>query len=239
MAKVTVNWVKAALQQADNERSKIGERERELFGLSSIRLKCLVNNLCAASDNLNYLEIGTYKGSTLISALVGNPKTKAVGVDSFRYDDREPKKWAPNDGIWENVKSQLYSNINRYKDPDSGVNTDNITILEQDFKTIDWAKQPKFDVCFFDVSPVNAEIYDAFFEQVTQALAPESIVIFSSYSNELHAKELQSALIRHEDKVTVQTKEQRISSGLSDSTAYYSGILIASLKKKVIKTNAN
>lgn len=237
MGKVTIGWIKAALEQSDNERAKIGERERELFGLSSVRLKCLLNNLCAVSANINYLELGVYKGSTLISALTGNNKTKAIGVDNFRYDDREPKKWAPENSIWENVKSQLESNINRYKDPDSGVNTDNITIIEGDFKDIDWAKQPKFDVCFFDISPVNAEIYDTFFEKVLTASAPESVIVFSNYSNELHAKELQSALLRHDDKFTVEAKEQRISSGLSDSTSYYSGILVLSIKKKVAKTN--
>ena len=45
MSKLNHAWVKAALEQADNERSKISERERELHGLSSTRLKCLINNL--------------------------------------------------------------------------------------------------------------------------------------------------------------------------------------------------
>lgn len=237
MAKITLSWVKASLQQADNERSKIGDRERDIYGLSSIRLKCLLNNLCAV-DNTNYLEIGTYKGSTLLSALLGNKKTKAVGVDHFRYDDREPAKWAPNGQIWENVKSHLYSNLDRYRDPDSGVNVDNITIIESDFRLVEWDKQPKFDLCFFDISPVNAEVYDTFFEKVLKSLTPEAVVVFSNFSNETHARELLTALDRHSDKVVIQWKEQRISSGLSDSTSYYSGLLIVGLKQ-VVKKEAN
>ena len=62
MGKLNHAWVKMALEQADNERSQISERERELHGLSSIRLKCLINNLCAA-EKMNYLEIGTYNKS--------------------------------------------------------------------------------------------------------------------------------------------------------------------------------
>lgn len=234
MGKITLNWVKASLQQADNERSKIGDRERDIYGLSSIRLKCLLNNLCAV-DNINYLEIGAYKGATLLSALLGNPKTKALAIDHFRYDDREPQKWAAEGQIWENVKSQLHSNLNRYKDPDSGVNVDNILVLEKDFRQVDWAKQPKFDLCFFDVHPINAEIYDSFFENTLTALAPEAVVVFSNFSNETHAKELLTALDRHADKITVQWKEQRISSGLSDATNYYSGIMIAGLKQTAKK----
>ena len=71
MGKLNHEWVKASLEMADNERSKLSERERELHGLSSIRLRCLINNLCAA-EKCNYLEIGAYKGSTLIAAARGN-----------------------------------------------------------------------------------------------------------------------------------------------------------------------
>jgi hypothetical protein len=237
MGKLSLQWVRASLQQADNERSKIGERERDIYGLSSLRLKCLLNNLCAV-ENINYLEIGVYKGSTLLSALLGNTKTKAVGVDNFRYDDREPKKWAGENQIWENVKSHLYSNLERYSDPDSGVIVKNISIIERDFREVEWSKQPKFDICFFDVNPVNAEIYDSFFEKVLIALSTEAVVVFSNFSNETHAKELLTALDRHSDKLSVQWKEQRISSGLSDATNYYSGILVVGLKQ-IAKKDAN
>lgn len=239
MSRINLAWVKAALELADNERSKITEREKELYGLTSVRLKAFLNNLCA-KDNINYLEIGVYKGSTLLSALLGNEKTKAVGIENFKYDDREPKKWAPEDGIWENMKSQLYSNIDRYKDPDSGVNTDNITIIENSFEKADLSKLPKFDVCFFDVSPVNENTYDAFVENIIPSMAPESVVVFSNYSNETHAAEIQNMFDKHSDKIKMTWSDYRVSGGLSDSTKYYSGILVAGIKrevKKVTKTN--
>lgn len=234
MSKVTLALVKASLELADNERSKISEREKDIFGLTSIKVRALLNNLCS-KENTNYLEIGVYKGATIISALAGNNKTKAVGVENFFYDDREPKKHAPKGEIWENMKSQLYSNIDRYKDPDSGVNTDNINIIEENFKSVDWSSTPKFDLCFFDISPVTDKDYDAFFENTLTAMLPQSVVIFTNYSNDLHANQLNDALSKHSDKVDIQWKEQRISSGLSDSTHYYSGICIVGIKKKVVK----
>ena len=80
--------VLAALDQADNERSKITERERELYGASSIRQRCFINNLCAAGK-INYLEVGVSRGATIISAVMGND-CKAVGIDHLGDDDREP-----------------------------------------------------------------------------------------------------------------------------------------------------
>ena len=41
--------------------------------------------------------------------------TKVVGVDHFKYDEREANKWAPEGFIWDNMKSQLESNLNMYK----------------------------------------------------------------------------------------------------------------------------
>lgn len=232
MATLNKAWVDASLEQADNERSKISERERDLFGLSSIRLKCLVNNLCAAGK-VNYLELGVYKGATLISSVFGN-ECKAVGVDNFRYDDREPKKWAPEGFIWDNMKSQLEANIERYNlHPETNV-PGSITMVESDFEKVDWTKQPKFDVCLFDITPVNQSLYDEFFEKTLNALAMESVIVFTSQSNAQHAEELNKSLLRHQDKFTVQFSEIRTSGGTSDASKYFSGIRIIGLKKKAM-----
>jgi hypothetical protein len=234
MNKYTEAFIDAALELSDSGISKISEREREIFGLSSVRLRNLLNNLCSKPDT-NYLELGVYKGATLVSALFGNPGAKAIGVDNYKYDEREPKKWAPNDTIWENVKSQLHDNLRRYTDPDMSVNTQNITMLEDSFENIDWSAQPKSDICFFDINPAGTKEYDAFFTDVLKALKTESLVIFTNYSNDKSANELEAALQKHADKLTINWKRKRISSGLSDSTQYYSGILILGIKKTIAK----
>lgn len=241
MTKITETFVDAALELADNGTAKIGDRERELFGLSSTRLRSLINNLCHKEDT-NYLELGVYKGATLISAMYGNPKTKAVGVENYRYDEREPKKLAAEGTIWENIKSQLNDNLKRYQDPDMAVNIDNLTIIESDFQTVDLSKHPKFDVCFFDINPASVAEYDAFFENIVPNLKTESVLVFSNYSNDKNAKELDAAFTKHSDKLEITWKRHRISSGLSDATQYYSGILVVGVKRnlttKVAKTTA-
>jgi hypothetical protein len=234
MNKYTEAFIDAALELSDSGLSKISEREREIFGLSSTRLRNLLNNLCS-KPNTSYLELGVYKGATLVSALFGNAEVKAIGVENYKYDEREPKKWAPNNTIWENVKSQLHDNLSRYNDPDMSVNTTNITLLEDSFENINWAAQPKSDICFFDINPVTSAQYDIFFTEVLKSLKTESLLIFTNYSNDKNASELEAALVKHSDKLSISWKRKRISSGLSDATQYYSGILILGIKKAIAK----
>jgi hypothetical protein len=67
----------------------------------------------------------------------------------------------------------------------------------------------------------------------------DSVVVFTNYSNEVHANELQDMFNRHVDKISMQWSEYRISGGLSDSTKYYSGILVAGIRKKADKAANN
>jgi len=233
MSKITQPFVKAALELSDNGQSKLNEREREVYGLSSTRLRSLINNLCSKPDT-NYLEVGTYRGATLISAAYGNPTCKVVGIDNFMYDEREPKRVPPKGYIWDNMKSQLEANLGRYADSGTGLNIKNISFIQSDFQSADLVEFPSFDLCFFDVSPVNAAIYDDFFNLILTKMSATSVVVFSAYSNVSHAKELDEAFSRHADKVDVAWKEQRISNGTSDSTQYFSGIGIFGITKKAI-----
>ena len=232
MSKLNHAWVMAALDQSDNERSKITERERELYGASSIRQRCFINNLCAAGK-INYLEVGVSRGATIISAVMGND-CKAVGIDHFKYDDRDPNKWAPDGHIHYNVESQLKANIERYDSHPETKIPGAISIEQGSFENADFKKMPKFDVCHFDVSPVNQKVYDDFFDNVLPAMTQECVVVFTSQSNAQHAEELNKSIIRHQDKFTIQYSEIRVSGGLSDATKYYSGIRVIGFKKKTI-----
>ena len=55
-------------------------------------------------------------------------------------------------------------------------------------------------MCLFDISPINSTLYDEFFEKTINSLTMESVVIFTSQSNAQHAEELNSALLKHQDK---------------------------------------
>lgn len=73
--------IQRAIDLADAHKSKLTEEYiSKLVGLSAPKVWHLLNNLCAQSDT--YLEVGCFKGSTLLAALYENP-VYAVALDNF------------------------------------------------------------------------------------------------------------------------------------------------------------
>lgn len=74
--------IKLAIDKSNEQHSKIDKNTmRQLMGLSSPKVRHLLNNLAAQSQT--YLEIGTYLGGTLRAALTGNEHLYAVAIDNF------------------------------------------------------------------------------------------------------------------------------------------------------------
>ena len=235
--KIDKKFVEACLELSDNEHSKLTEREKNIFGLSSNRQRDLVNNLCSIPD-AKYLELGVYKGATLLSAASGNKVSEIVGVDNYSYDEREPRKKAPEGKIWDNMKSHLADNISKYLDVDSTVDTKKIRIIEEDWKQVDWSNESGFNVCLFDITPTTAEDYDFFFKNVYQAMDKHCVVVFTNYSNEDKCVHIDEALLANKDLFYETSRNVRISGSLSDSTHYYSGVLVVTLQRKSKVDNA-
>ena len=233
MPKLSEEYVKACLKMSDAERSKLTDSERELHGQSSIKLKSLLNNLCA-KDGTRYLELGVYKASTLMSAVYGNKNIEAVGVEDFTYDYREPKKYMEEG--WPNMRSHMYDTLQKYQFVDD-VNSENIKIIESNFADVSWSSQQKFDVIFFDLEPVTADIYDTFFKKVFNAFSRQCVVIFSMYSHEEVAPVLEQKVEQYSDRLVTEFKHQRISSGSADAFGYYSGVAIYGFRKKAFAKN--
>lgn len=82
--KSLLEHVKKSILNAQNGVSKLTQEVYEIEGMSSPKGRRLLNNLCAW-PNTNYLEIGTWKGSTLISALFGNKKnlSSVTAIDNW------------------------------------------------------------------------------------------------------------------------------------------------------------
>lgn len=71
-----------SIQGALLNESKVSPAILGIQGFSGNKTRHLYNNLCSL-PNATYLEIGTYTGSTLISALYKNPGCKGVCVDNW------------------------------------------------------------------------------------------------------------------------------------------------------------
>jgi predicted O-methyltransferase YrrM len=115
-------------------------------GMTSIRKQRLLQLACAClGEHECYLEIGTYQGKSLISALLGNPRGVAVACDNFSEFTKT------------NSLAALERNLRQY-----GVR-ERVTFYDADFRTIlDPTRIPL---------PVGLYFYDGAHDEESQYIA--------------------------------------------------------------------
>jgi len=118
----------------------------KLIGFSGYRFRHMMNNICSLSA-ANYLEVGTYKGSTLVSAVSGNESSLAsiYAIDNFSEFSTETD---PKHGLIQNIERFL---------PNAKIN-----FYEEDCFKFDVKKLPKIDVFFYDGEHSEEAQYKAF-----------------------------------------------------------------------------
>lgn len=66
--------------------------EKSVSGMSTENIRFLINEIVRRyAQNGVYLEVGTYQGGSLLSAALGNPSTRCIGIDNFSQFDPEGK----------------------------------------------------------------------------------------------------------------------------------------------------
>lgn len=111
--KSLINHVKNSIAHAQKGISKLNYNALSLEGMSSPKVRHLLNNLCSLPD-ASYLEIGVWKGSTLIAALLGNTITlsDAIAIDNWSEFQ------GPHNIFKANVSRFLPENSVRFYDQD-------------------------------------------------------------------------------------------------------------------------
>tara|TARA_R100000008_G_scaffold66975_1_gene44040 strand:+ start:9286 stop:10056 length:771 start_codon:yes stop_codon:yes gene_type:complete len=106
----------------------------KLIGFSGYQFRHMMNNICSL-PSANYLEVGTYMGSTLVSAVLGNEGTLSSvhAIDNFSEFSEST-----------NPRASFLQNIERFLP-----NAD-IQFYEEDCFQFDVRKLPKIDVFFYD-----------------------------------------------------------------------------------------
>jgi hypothetical protein len=128
----------ASISNATEERSSLNQTVLQMQGMSSPKVRHLLNNLCSIPDTC-YLEIGSWKGSTLAAAIHGN-LAHAIAIDNWS------EFGAP--------KNEFIRNMAEY------LNSGRLKFIEADCFTID--KHQVFD------RPVNIYFYDGNHSQSNQ-----------------------------------------------------------------------
>jgi len=149
-----VEHFQKVFSQVTRGRSQLGERQEEMYSLAGVPMKHLVNTLCDLGYKVNYLELGAYRGATLIAALWKND-VNAYAVEHFKYDATSPNRYM-EDGH-PNVKIALENTINTYKKSWNGENS--IKVIESDLHNVDLKEiDKKIDVVFHDADKKDKDI---------------------------------------------------------------------------------
>jgi hypothetical protein len=128
-----------AFKNAENNISKITNDIINMEGMSGIKTRHFYNNLLNTED-ARYLEIGTWKGSSVCSAMFNN-KAKVVCIDN----------WSEFGG----PKSEFLINFEKFKGENDA------TFIEKDCYKVDVSLLPKFNIYMYDGNNSNESHYRA------------------------------------------------------------------------------
>lgn len=122
-----INAVETSISFAEQGKSKLTSEILEMEGMSGYKNRHFLNNILDR-DSVRYLEIGTWKGSTHISALYQNSPEFSLAIDNFSQFDGPREEFEKNcqkflgklpnfingDCFGVNLVSQGVKNINVY-----------------------------------------------------------------------------------------------------------------------------
>lgn len=133
-----IEHIKSSVDSANADQSQLpaGIYNTDLLrGMSTSKCRHFLNNLNSLPKT-NYLEIGSWQGSTLCAALYGNPG-KIYAIDHFVKD------FNMHEG--ESVKSLLFKHLDRFS------LRNQVNFFDEDCFSLDLNKIPdKIDVYFYD-----------------------------------------------------------------------------------------
>ena len=139
MSNLLIKNIEGSLYNTDKYISKITNDILNMEGMSGKKTRHFYNNLCSM-DNTRYLEIGTWKGSSICSAMCNNKMT-CVAIDN----------WSEFGG----PKNVFLENFNKFK----GEN--NATFIEKNCWDIDVSKLGKFNIYMYDGNHTETSHYQA------------------------------------------------------------------------------
>lgn len=77
-----IHYLETSYRAAEDKKSKIGDDILSLPGMSGAYTRHFYNNICSM-PNTRYLEIGSWKGSSIAAAMYGNTMDICVAIDNW------------------------------------------------------------------------------------------------------------------------------------------------------------
>ena len=200
--------IDTAFENADNNMSKITDDIIVMDGMSGTKTRHFYNNLLNFHD-ARYLEIGTWKGSSVCSAMCGN-KATIVCIDN----------WSQFGG----PKGEFLLNFNKHKGENEA------SFVENDCYKIDVTKLPKFNIFMYDGEHSSESHYNALLHYYN---CLDDIFIF--IVDDWNWKDVREGTINSIQKLNLKIlyeKEIRLTFDNSTTTgSWWNGIYVTILQK--------
>src|SRR5688572_4828452 len=196
--------IKQAFDDAENLKSKIpAEYIVKLTGLASPKVWHLLNNLCSQADN--YLEIGTYMGSSLMAALYGNDHVSATAVDNFCMKPH--------------TRGHFFNNTKHLT----------FRFIEQDAFTIKTKDITPIDLYFYDGEHTHEAQYKAL-KHFVPAMQGEFVYVCDDWNNSPVREGTFEAI--KDCNLEIVSFTERKNSLMKDKSGWWCGIAVFKLRKK-------
>lgn len=191
----------------------------DLFGLNSPYVQCLLYNLCDTLPSVDALELGVFRGKTLV-AIALHPNVKRVdAIDNFSYNYGEENKPEGH----ENVQITLNDNIKQY-----GVQN-KVHIHKTDFNSID-AKTLGKSINLVHLDAVlPPKLYSNALELIKPALDTEVLWVLSNYRDLSVKLALDPFIVRSNLKVMYE--KELTSTFSTDDRGWWNGVKVISTQK--------
>jgi hypothetical protein len=200
---------------------KLPDEIRYMEGMSGKKYRYLINNLVQNTPDARYLEIGSWKGSTVASAVWGND-CRALCIDNW------------SEFLWgaskESVRGQFEQNLKA-----ASGDTAKSSFIDRDFRQVDYSDIGRYNIYMFDGPHGEQDQYDGVVI-AQSALDDTYYLIVDDYNNEpvregtaRALKELDATVVAAIEIITRTDGEHpKLSHQFSD---WHNGYFIALVKK--------
>lgn len=213
-----VEIVKESIEAARKEQSQLTEHEFKIDGMSSRKVRHLLNNINNKVPDCKYFEIGTWKGSTFFSASFKN-KGLFVGMDNFKFFDGPADIFYKNYEYYANIASQDLDNM------------PTILFYEADCWEFDPEKLPKINVYFYDGRHLEEMQTEAFI-RFNDRFENEFIAIVDDWNREQVKTGTKTAFdMLGYDILYEEALEADTDGTYGDVNKFWNGVYVAVLRK--------
>ena len=146
---------------AEGGDSKLTSEILKIEGMSSPKVRHLLNNLGSLVDGQPYVEVGVLKGATLISAAHGNPG-RFIGIDNFSQFDGS--------------KTSVCTNMQAF--------SSRAELMECDFLSLDQLMGDlKPGLIFYDADHTASALRVAM-DKILPSMMPGSVLVLDDYNHD-------------------------------------------------------